>query len=188
MQSPGITVLAAALIGAVAITTTPAGAVDTRDPVTTGPQLQSANPGSSTAKPAKKSATKKKKAQEKKSERDFIDGYHHAHDLIYKNQDYAAGIVALRALKHDDNADVANLIGFSSRKLGRTDDAKIWYEKALAADPKHTRTWQYYGLWHLEQGNRLKAEEHLDRIKAICGEGCDDYRSLLAALNGNAVY
>ena len=188
MQSPGITVLAAALIGAVAIAATPGFAVDTRDPVTTGPQLQSATPGGSTANPAKKNATKKKKAPLKKSERDFIDRYHHAHDLIYKKQDYATAIVALHALRHDDNADVANLIGFSSRKLGRTEDAKVWYEKALAADPMHTRTLQYYGVWHLEQGNRLKAEDHLNTIKAICGADCEDYTSLQAALNGNATY
>jgi tetratricopeptide (TPR) repeat protein len=188
MQSPGITGLAAALIGAVAIAATPGFAVDTRDPVTTGPQLQSATPGGGTAKPAKKSTAKKKKAPVKKSEQDFIDGYHLAHDLIYKKQDYAGGITVLKTLGHDDHPDVANLIGFSSRKLGRVEDAKTWYEKALVADPKHTRTWQYYGMWHLEQGNRLKAEEHLDTIKAICGAGCEDYKSLLAALNGNAVY
>ena len=187
MQSPGM-ICAAALIGAVAISTTPSFAVDTRDPVMTGPQLQSAPPGGGTAKPAKKSETKKKKAPEKKSEREFLDGYRHAHDLIYKNQDYAAGIAALRALHHDDNADVANLIGFSSRKLGYADDAKVWYEKALAADPKHTRTWQYYGMWHLEQGNRLKAQDHLETIATICGTECEDYKSLKLALAGGGTY
>ncbi len=85
--------------------------------------------------------------------------------LIYKQQNYADAIAALRTLGRDDHPDVANLIGFSSRKLGRTEDAKVWYETALAADPKHTRTWQYYGMWHLEQGDRAKAEEHLERIR-----------------------
>lgn len=187
MQSPGMT-CAAALIAAVALAATPGFAAGTSDPVTTGPQTQSAPPGGGTAKPAKKGTATKKKAPEKKSERDFLDGYRHAYDLIYKNQDYAGGIVALRALHRDDNADVANLIGYSSRKLGHYDDSKLWYEKALAADPKHTRTWQYYGMWHLEQGNRLKAEDYLGTIKSICGEGCDDYKSLLAALNGSGAY
>ena len=99
------------------------------------------------------------------------------------------GIQALKALGHDNHADVANLIGFSSRKLGNYIDAKIWYEKALAADPNHTRTWQYYGMWHLEQGNRLKAEEHLEKIRYICGgQGCDDYKALNDALNGKGTY
>ena len=129
-----------------------------------------------------------KPAPDKKSERDFRDGYKQAYALIYKQRDYAGGIAVLRTLGQDDHPDVANLIGFSSRKLGRTDDAKTWYEKALVADPKHTRTWQYYGMWHLEQGNRLKAENHLEQIRLICGHGCDDYTSLKGALEGNSTY
>ena len=66
----------------------------------------------------------------------------------------------MQALGHDDHAEVANLIGYASRKLGRYEDAKIWYEKALAADPNHARTWSYYGMWHAEQGNRLKAQDY----------------------------
>src|SRR5262245_8922966 len=128
------------------------------------------------------------KAPDKKSQNEFLDGYRNAYNLIYKQHDYAAGIAALKALGHDEHPDVANLIGFSSRKLGRTDDAKVWYEKALAADHKHTRTWQYFGMWHLEQGNRLKAEEHLEKIQVICGTGCEDYLSLRKALDGNMTY
>jgi tetratricopeptide (TPR) repeat protein len=68
-----------------------------------------------------------------------------AYALIYEKGDYEAAITALRALDHDDNADVANLIGYASRKLGRYDDAKVWYERSLAADPNHAVTWSYYG-------------------------------------------
>lgn len=140
--------------------------------------------GTKTDKPAET-----KPAPDKKSQKEFLDGYRHAYNLIYKQQDYAGGIKALKALGHDDHADVANLIGFSSRKLGRYDDARLWYEKALASDPKHTRTWQYYGMWHLEQGNRLKAEEHLEKIRYICGgNGCGDYKALDDALQGKGTY
>ena len=124
----------------------------------------------------------------KKSDNQFRDGYKNAYALIYRDRDYAAGIVALKKLGQDEHPDVANLIGFSSRKLGRTEDAKVWYEKALVADPQHTRTWQYYGIWYLEQGDRAKAEEHLEKIRLICGQGCDDYRSLQDALAGNITY
>jgi Flp pilus assembly protein TadD len=44
------------------------------------------------------------------------------------------------------------------------------------------RTWQYYGLWQLEQGNRDQAEYHLNRIAALAGPHSDEYRSLAAAL------
>ncbi len=128
------------------------------------------------------------KPADKKSDLDFRDGYRHAYDAVYKQQDYARGIVILSALGQDENPDVANMIGFASRKLGRTEDARAWYEKALAADPNHSRTWQYYGMWHLERGDRAKAVQHLDRIQLICGQGCEEYTSLRDALNGNMTY
>jgi hypothetical protein len=28
------------------------------------------------------------------------------------------------------------------------------------------RTWQYYGLWQLEQGHRARAQTHLDKVAA----------------------
>ena len=114
------------------------------------------------AKPAQKSSKKKKKApkkSDKQSERLFIDGYRAAHVLIYRRHHYAAAIGKLQSLGHDDNADVANLIGYASRKLGRYDDAKVWYERSLAADPNHAATWSYYGMWQAEQGNLLKAKD-----------------------------
>ena len=93
-----------------------------------------------------------------------------------------AAIDQLKALGHDDRADVANLIGYSYRKLGDYKVSQIWYERALKADPNHVRTWQYYGLWQLEQGNRDQAQYHLNRIAAMRGTDCAEYRSLAAAL------
>ena len=54
--------------------------------------------------------------------------------------------------------------------------------RALKADPNHVLTWNYYGLWQIEQGNREQAQYHLSRIAAICGTDCEHYRSLAAAL------
>jgi tetratricopeptide (TPR) repeat protein len=88
----------------------------------------------------------------------------------------------LKALGHDDRADVANLIGYSYRKLGDYKVSQIWYERALKADPNHVRTWQYYGLWQLEQGNREQAEYHLNKIASIAGTDSAEYRSLASAL------
>jgi tetratricopeptide (TPR) repeat protein len=88
----------------------------------------------------------------------------------------------LKALGRDDHPNVANLIGYSYRKLGDYKLSQVWYERALKADPNHVLTWQYYGLWQIEQGNRDQAQYHLSRIEAICGTGCEEYRSLAAAL------
>jgi len=119
----------------------------------------------------------------------FYDGYHAAYALIYDKGDYVAGIAALRALGYDDHPDVATLIGYASRKLGRYDDAKRWYERALAADPNHVVTWSYYGMWHAEQGNLLKARDDLEKVRAICGNTeCREYVMLKNVIDGTATY
>jgi tetratricopeptide (TPR) repeat protein len=135
------------------------------------------------------STTHSKKTKHKGSfTDDFVRGYRAAYAIIYDKGDYAGGIAALRALDHDDNADVATLIGYASRKLGRYDDAKLWYERALAADPDHAVTWSYYGMWHAEQGNVLKAEDDLEKVRLICGTDCRAYKMLKDAIDGTVVY
>ena len=74
---------------------------------------------------------------------------------------YEAAFAAFKDLDADDHPDVANYLGYTARKLGDYELSKVWYERALAADPKHVRTWQYYGMWHVEQGNMLKAADFL---------------------------
>jgi tetratricopeptide (TPR) repeat protein len=133
----------------------------------------------------KKSHAKKNRSS---SIKDFVAGYKAAYRLIYDKGEYEAAITALRALDHDNNADVANLIGYASRKLGRYDDAKIWYERSLAADTDHAVTWSYYGMWQAEQGNLLKAKDDLEKVRLICGTGCDAYTMSKNAIDGAIVY
>jgi tetratricopeptide (TPR) repeat protein len=144
------------------------------------------------ARPAtpKKSHVKKKTPSNKSSSlEEFRAGYQAAYALIYDKLDYEAGIAALRALGHDEDPDVANLVGYASRKLGRYEDAKIWYERALAIDPNHTLTWSYLGMWYAEQGNVLKAKEELTKVESLCGNtDCREYKLLQAAIDGTVVY
>src|ERR1700675_404360 len=131
------------------------------------------------------SGSKKDKKNDKSSlvgDSKFIEGYRAAYATIYDRNDYASAIGQLKALGQDDRADVANLIGYSYRKLGDYKVSQVWYEGALQADPNHVRTWQYYGLWQVEQGNRESAQYHLNRIAALAGTGSEEYRSLAAAL------
>jgi tetratricopeptide (TPR) repeat protein len=175
--------LTAGLFGYALFAPAPAAAVGTDTP-SAPPQTQSS--GQKQQSDSKKKRAPKK--QEKKSEQQFIDGYKAAHAMIYQGNDFAGGIAKLRSLGRDDHPDVANLIGFSSRKLGRYDDAKHWYEKALAADPNHTLTWSYYGMWHAEQGNLLKARDHLTKVASICGTQCREYVMLKEVIEGTRAY
>jgi tetratricopeptide (TPR) repeat protein len=97
----------------------------------------------------------------------FAAGYRTAYATIYNR---------------NDNAAVANLIGYSYRKLGDYKVSQIWYERALKIDPDHVKTWQYYGLWQVEQGNRDQAQYHLNRLASLVGTDSEEYRSLAAAL------
>lgn len=133
------------------------------------------------------SGGQKDKDKGKKSEQQLKDGYLQARALILGGQ-YKAGIAALRALDYEDSPDVANYLGYASRKLGDYEAAKYWYEKALAADPNHVRTWQYYGMLHVERGNMLKAADHLEKIKQLCGTDCKEYADLKSAMEGHVRY
>ena len=128
---------------------------------------------------------KKKKSSEARpgvEQAAFADGYRAAYAAIYDRHDYASAIEQLKALGHDDSAAVANLIGYSYRKLGDYKVSQVWYERALKADPNHVKTWQYYGLWQLEQGNREQAQYHLSRIAMLVGTEAPEYRSLADAM------
>jgi tetratricopeptide (TPR) repeat protein len=162
--------------------------------VSLGPALAAGDPDPRTS-PEPKTAPKdsgqkatKKKQQDKKTEQEFIDGYRAARVLVLDGK-YEEGIAAFKALGRDDSAEVANYIGYANRKLGNYDLAKVWYDKALAIDPNHVRTWQYYGMWHVEQGNMLKAADFLERIRLICGgTGCQEFQDLKGAMEGTVVY
>jgi tetratricopeptide (TPR) repeat protein len=140
--------------------------------------------GDNPTPPASDSSKEKKKNDRSSSIDDpkFLAGYRTAYATIYDRNDYTAAIDQLKALGHDDRADVANLIGYAYRKLGDYKLSQVWYERALKADPNHVRTWQYYGLWQLEQGNRDQAQYHLNRIAQLAGTDSAEYRALAAAL------
>jgi len=126
--------------------------------------------------------------QQQQADAKFLHDYRAARQLILAG-DYKAGIAAMHALGRDDHPDVANYIGYAYRRMGDFKDSQIWYEAALKADPNHVRTWSYYGMWQMEQGNRLKALDDLQKVKLICGgTSCEEYRELKAVIDGKASY
>lgn len=104
-----------------------------------------------------------------------------ARQLVLDGQ-YQAGITALQALGFDDHPDIATYIGLAHNKLGRADQARVWYDKALAADPNHLLTLSFDGMLYAERGNLRGAQERLEKLKALCGGACNEYRALEAVL------
>jgi tetratricopeptide (TPR) repeat protein len=145
-------------------------------------------PPSDDGKKKKKDGNVIEQKEQQQADAKFLHDYRAARALILAGN-YNGGIAAMHALGRDDHPDVANYIGYSYRRMGDYDASKVWYEKALAADPNHVRTWSYYGMWQMEQGNRLKAEDDLQKVKLICGnESCEEYRQLKAVIDGKATY
>jgi len=134
----------------------------------------------------RKSSSKKK--QEKKSEQEFRDNFRAARALVLDGK-YDDAIAAFHVLGDDEHPEIANYIGYAERKLGNYQASKHWYEVALASDPNHVRTLNYYGMWHVEQGNMLKAEDFLEKIRLICGgTACSEYQDLKGVMEGTISY
>jgi tetratricopeptide (TPR) repeat protein len=174
----GVLAAAALLVTAVSIKPVTVYAMGTDNPPPTDDGKKKKKKGSSAIE-----QQEQKLAQEK-----FLRDYRAAREQILAG-DYKSGIAAMHALGHDEHPDVANYIGYANRKMGNYEQSKIWYEAALKADPNHTRTWSYYGMWQAEQGNRLKAEDYLAKVKLLCGStDCKEYFELKAVIDGNASY
>jgi tetratricopeptide (TPR) repeat protein len=175
-------ILAAAALLVIAVGVKPVYAIETDSPAPPPDPLTKKDTDH------KKVDTKQKKKKKKKSDAEFLHAYRAARALMLEHK-YRAGITAMHAIGHDEHPDIANYIGYAYRKLGDYDDAKIWYEKALAADPNHVRTWSYYGMLQMEQGNRLKALDDLKKVRLICGNtSCEAYVELKAVIDGKASY
>jgi len=182
MQTRSIGLIAVAALFAVAVTARPLLAAE--DGGSRFPPPQYPDQKSQSQKGQKQQGQKKKK----QNQSELREQYQNARALIMSGH-YEDGIAAMRAIGYDDNPEIANFIGYASRKLGRYEDSKYWYEKALAADPNHVRTWSYYGMWHAEQGNKLKAEEYLEKVHLICGNTtCEEYVKLKGVIDGTMTY
>jgi hypothetical protein len=79
--------------------------------------LTTANANSDSDAPPPDGKTKGKRRSDNGSRIDtaFAEGYRAAYTTIYDRNDYAAAIEQLKALRHDDSAVVANLIGQGHR-------------------------------------------------------------------------
>ena len=102
-----------------------------------------------------------------------------AEKLINKKQ-FSDAILKLNdALASDSkNADIYNYLGFSHRKLGKMEQAAIYYNKALEINPKHKGALEYQGEMYLTLNKINKAEENLKKLDKICFLGCSEFDKL----------
>ena len=100
------------------------------------------------------------------------DKTNYAYHLAKKGQ-YQAALNLLDSLKHGNTAEAWDYRGNATRK------------RALALEPNYAKAREYLGEAWMVKGRRDLAQEQLKVISGICGQSCEEYRDLQAAINGH---
>ena len=105
-------------------------------------------------------------------------------DILIKQKNFSA---ALNLLKQADstyanNADVNNLLGFSSRNLKQFSASAKYYKKALRINPNHLGALEYQGELFLQTKKVSAAKKNLAKLKRLCGVNCEEYLDLKKAI------
>jgi Flp pilus assembly protein TadD len=104
---------------------------------------------------------------------------------LIEAKDYQKALIELKKVDAivKGNADVNNLLGFASRKLGQYSQASGYYVKALKIDPNHLGALEYQGELLLIQKKATLAQKNLAKLKRLCGTSCEEYQDLKKAIS-----
>ena len=81
-----------------------------------------------------------------------------------------------------NNADINNLLGYSSRKLKQYKPAATYYEKALKINPNHLGALEYQGELFVLTNKVSAAKKNLVKLEKLCGLKCGEYLDLKKAI------
>ena len=102
-------------------------------------------------------------------------------ELAYadRNED-AQGV--LRAMADQESDLVLTYWGFTHRKLGNMDQAKIFYDRAIEKNPDNILARSYLGQGYVSEGKMKEAKLQLQEIRARGGAGGWAEESLAEAI------
>ena len=98
--------------------------------------------------------------------------------LKMKNYVSAEQLLKTESVRDSSNADVWNLLGFTSRKLKKYEQSEAAYKRALKLNPQHKGALEYMGELYITLGENIKAKELLTRLKKVCPSGCEELDTL----------
>ena len=103
---------------------------------------------------------------------------------IEKNENYQGALKDLEIYVYENpqNANGWNLIGFASRKLGKFDDAELYYNTGLEIEPRHDDILAYQGELYLQTDRYEMALENLAILTDICIFNCSEKIELAEAI------
>jgi Flp pilus assembly protein TadD len=117
-------------------------------------------------------------------------------ERVAQDEDYVAGKAAIdrkawseaatrlsrAAVRHPDNADLHNYLGFAHRHLKQFDQAFEHYRRAIAIEPRHRGAHEYIGEAYLMVGDLPGAEKHVAALRSICLLPCEELADLEKAV------
>jgi tetratricopeptide (TPR) repeat protein len=162
-------------------------------PLSMGTALYAAGGGDETApsKPKCKNGQvydKKTKAcvNAEESHLDTDTLYQTVRQLAYAGR-YDDAQTVLAAMPQDDDRTLTYL-GFTNRKMGRTDLAMSYYNRALVVNPANVLARSYMGQGFVEEGRVADALEQLRLIRSHGGSGTWAEASLRKAIAAGRTY
>jgi len=81
-----------------------------------------------------------------------------------------------------NNADVNNLLGYTSRKLKSYRASASYYTKALQINPNHLGALEYQGELFVTTKKIASAKSNLAKLLTLCGVNCSEYKDLKKAI------
>jgi len=99
--------------------------------------------------------------------------------------EYGKALALFDVIENKHDANVLTMIGYSKRKSGAVEEGIGYYHQALAIDPDNVNTREYLGEGYVVMGRLDLAQAELDKIGTLCGQGCEQYIDLAAAMAGN---
>ena len=147
-----------------------------RETATPTPEPISATPTPSTSK----SATPTPTATPARTVNSQLDAVR----ALLNKDDFKAARTALLLLDKEfaNNADINNLLGYSSRKLKDYRSSATYYTKALRINPNHIGALEYQGELFITTKKIADAKKNLQKLKSLCGVNCEEYKDLKKAI------
>ena len=106
------------------------------------------------------------------------DAAYNAGYWLTKSGKYKEALAKFRQAKDQNDPKVLNYLGFTTRKLGRVEEALGYYRRALKIDPNYLQARAYMGEAFLQKGEPAKAKNQLREIEQRCGTACREYAEL----------
>jgi tetratricopeptide (TPR) repeat protein len=128
-----------------------------------------------------------KKCVDQKSELNDTQIYQVARQMAYAGK-YDDALKMLHRAKNQDDPRILTYYGFTNRKLGNTEVAMDFYQRAIAIDGNNLLARSYMGQGMVQEGNLEGARMQLVEIRDRGGKDSYAYKALYEALKHGSTY